>query len=699
MTSGRIWGDFETKSEFDITGGVWEYSLHPTTDVIVLCYRIRHPGQDVSTEPVKHWIFNKHGSTMPGDLRAAIEKGYEFEAHNYSFEWAIWLNIMVKRYGWCPIPDTSWRDTMAVACYYGLPAKLDALLRALKMPGKHPEGSRLITRYSKLYLKTAKREIPPEDMAKWIEYCTDDVLKEERVSDYLGDLPDRELPIFQLDGVINRRGISLDLPGIATATTVVTQRAAELVDKFRTITGGGHAEFGLNPTQTEKVKEWARAHGVVLENMQAAYLEKLLDDVAFEDAAGNVDDQGGMEAGPVREALLVRLKINKASTKKLAKMALEASSTGRALWQQRYHGAATGRQTGAGFQPLNLVKSWEPEKTSDGYLWPQPDDVVRDIGYGNPAYLDAVYGDAMDTVSHASRHWITAAPGHVIMAGDFVSIEAVILACLAGEEWRIQAFRDKKRLYSLMGDKIHNLPEGTTKKGSDADADGKKGELAFGYQGALNAWLKFDDSGRHSDERIIEICKAWRAACPNIVAFWRGLEDAAVDAVRSNVRATTSYRDIGFQLVDEWLTMILPDGKRLWYREPELQVKMPTWHKPDEKEDCRDGSCKCRAKAAVTYMAQKEGQFRRVSTYGGKLAENACQAVSRQFLMPSMFAAEKHGYPVVLSVYDEIVTEPRIGHGSEAEFKEILLSAPGRDWAAGWPIGVGVWSGSRYRKD
>ena len=74
--TGRVYIDFETKSEADLgIVGAWEYSKHPSTEVIVLCYRIRTDGAPAT--PVQHWTFQSHGGSMPGDLRAAIEKGYE----------------------------------------------------------------------------------------------------------------------------------------------------------------------------------------------------------------------------------------------------------------------------------------------------------------------------------------------------------------------------------------------------------------------------------------------------------------------------------------------------------------------------------------------------------------------------------------------------------------------------------------------
>ena len=120
-----------------------------------------------------------------------------------------------------------------------------------------------------------------------------------------------------------------------------------------------------------------------------------------------------------------------------------------------------------------------------------------------------------------------------------------------------------------MADKIYNLPPGTVTKATHPTErhDGKTGELAFGFQGALGAWLKFDNSGRHTDERIIEICKAWRAEHPATVDFWHGLNKAAINAVQ-NPGELYEYNGIGFEIVDEWLTMIGLNGKRLWYYDP-----------------------------------------------------------------------------------------------------------------------------------
>lgn len=667
MNNGRIFIDFETQSEADLQQvGAWVYSQHPSTDIIVMCWKIRYKEFMGETDTlVGTW---HPGDPFPEEVDLAIRAHYELEAHNYSFELGIWENIGRPRYGFPLVFPKQWRDTMAVAHYYALPGKLESLCRALGMPGKDPRGGRLISKYCKLHLKTAVREIPPEVLLEFDEYCMGDVLAEERVSDFLGDLPERELPAFYLDQTVNLRGLLLDAEGIEAATAIVDQRSEELTEAFRAITG-------LNPSQGIKLKQWFIDNGLAVDNLQASYLEDLA-------------DSGNIPAGLLREAVRIRLAINKASTKKLDAMSRHRGPDGRARWQARYHGAQTGRDTGSGFQPLNLNRGFEDV---------EPDQLVRDIHTRSPAFLDALYGDAMEAVGKASRHWITPAPGHRILAGDFVSIEAVVLACLAGEEWKVEAFRSGAKIYEMMADEIYNLPPGTvTKKTHPTERqDGKTGELAFGYQGSLGAWLKFDSSGRHSDERILEINRIWRGKHPAIVAFWAGLEQAALQAMDGSA---AGYRDIGFEVQDEWLSMILPNGKRIWYFDPEIKWKMPRWHSPETKEDCRSGACRCQSKPTLTYMAQKEGQWRRVDTYGGKLAENATQATAREYMNPSALAAEKAGYPVILKVYDEVVTEPAIGFGSVEEFCDILRNAPGREWAAGWPIGVDAWEGGRYKK-
>ncbi|KKM18298.1 hypothetical protein LCGC14_1667110 [marine sediment metagenome] len=205
--------DFETRSFADLKKvGTWAYSEHDTTDVICACWGI-------DDEPIREWWPGKNDTDeMPADLWDAIRTGHLVEAHYVAFERSIWVNVMARRYGWPVPPDHAWRCTMAVACYYGLPAALNKLARVLGFELKDPAGERLITKYSKLYLKTAKTEIPEEDFRRFVDYCAHDVRMEQSISDRLGDFPERELPVFLLDQEVNMRGIHLDQEGVDAAT-------------------------------------------------------------------------------------------------------------------------------------------------------------------------------------------------------------------------------------------------------------------------------------------------------------------------------------------------------------------------------------------------------------------------------------------------------------------------------------------------
>ena len=668
--------DFETRSEADLRKvGPWAYSEHPSTEIICLTWT-RH---DWPKGRFVGWRSKKFGGAdaIPFDLADAIKDGALFEAHNAAFEYSIWENVLHKRMRWPRLASERWRDTMALACYYSLPAALDNLCRVLGLPGKDPAGGVLIQKYSKLYLKNAKREIPPEDMDRWVRYCGRDTLQERNVGELLGELPEPEEAIFLHDFEVATRGLRIDRPGVLRARKIVEQRSVELEQEFHSLTG-------INPSQVGKILAWLAKEGLVLENLQKNTIADFLE---------------GPEAprGKLRRALELRLQHARASTKKLDAMLAQCGSDGRARFQTRYHGAATGRNTGSGFQPLNLVRNW------DGM---DPEQLVRDIGYGDPKWLDALYGDAMDAVAKASRYWITASEGRRVMAGDFSSIEAVVNACLAGEEWKIQLFRDRGDPYCTFASKVVGrevLPKSDPRCSLQDKADrqniGKPGELAFGYQGAVGAWRKFDRSDAFTDEDIVSFVRAWRDLHPNIYGSWRGLEDACIEAVSSPGR-TTGYRQIGFERVDGWLTMILPNGKRLWYWAPQLRLTMPRWHDPEVSEDCAAGTCDCEPRPQVHYMAQKEGQWRSTPTYGGKLCENAVQATSRELLKPAELAIEAAGYPVVLSVYDEIVCDVPNNFGSAKEFSEIVAEAiAGLDWARGWPIRMDEpWEGNRYKK-
>ena len=76
--------------------------------------------------------------------------------------------------------------------------------------------------------------------------------------------------------------------------------------------------------------------------------------------------------------------------------------------------------------------------------------------------------------------------------------------------------------------------------------------------------------------------------------------------------------------------------------------------------------------------------------------ENAVQATARQILKPAMLRLDDEGFPIVLSVYDEIVCDVPAGFATLKDFEDLIREREG--WFKDWPIDVDAWQGKIYRK-
>ena len=654
--------DFETKSEVDLKKtGAWVYSQHPSTEIICACWTDANEPAGVVTS----WV--------PGDYQCPPDD--VVMAFNSGFEQSIWENICVPRYGWPT--EVEWLDIAAVCRYFAFPRDLAGCLQAMGIDGKLESGAALITKYSKLYLPTAKREIPPEDLGRFIDYCSMDVIQTRKLYLALGWLPEDEEPCYNIHRSISRFGMHLDQVGLDTARRVREDAQEKATTEF-------HALTGLAPTQRDAFLKWCEGRGVALENMQAEYLEGELPYI---------------EDPPTRKAIKLRQAVAKTSTTKLDAMRRNSDRDSRARFQTIYHGARTGRETGTGIQPLNFPKGFEKS---------DPEGALLNIAEG-AEWLDMVYGNALDAIAASLRHYITASPGQTLFVGDFVSIEAVVLAALAGHEGRLQMFRDGGKVYERTADAIFKLPPGTVTKDTHPKERqvGKIGELACGYQGSVGAWRRFDKSDAHTDEEVKSYVTMWRLDNPAIVGFWKDLERAAMRCVRTG--KLQEVKGLLFEMDGSWMSIRLLNGKKIWYFDPKVRLRLPGWHKPKPvgeelaEPECEAGVCGHEPSPAVTYMNAARGQWFRDSGYGGKWAENVTQATAREWLYAAMHQVDCEGWHkpdkgcgIILSVYDEIVLDAPLSLLTEARFKEVMGRKP--SWGSDWPIGVDTWVGERYKK-
>jgi len=303
------------------------------------------------------------------------------------------------------------------------------------------------------------------------------------------------------------------------------------------------------------------------------------------------------------------------------------------------------------------------------------------------------YGNPMAVLSDCLRGFLVAAPGHDLIAADFSAIEARVIAWLAGEQWKLDAFsaidrgegyKGAEDIYCATASAV--LQRDVTKKDKEGRQIGKTCELAFGFQGGVGAWRKFDRSDTYTDEEVDEFKNAWRARHPRVKQHWYDLENAALDAVRNpmaKIAAGPKGRQVLYRLNGSFLWCRLPSGRALCYPYPRVEEIATPWGEP---------------KMGLTYMYVDSltKQWVRGPTYGGSLCENNTQAVARDLLAHAIKTLEASGYPVVMHAHDEAVSEVATGVGSVTEMERIMCVTPA--WAAGLPVAAEGWRNSRYRK-
>jgi len=501
----------------------------------------------------------------------------------------------------------------------------------------------------------------PNDLARLSEYCKRDVEAEEALINALRPLPPSELATWRLDQIINRRGIQADLGAAAAMLQMVEEHEGKLLARLGRLTHGA--------VKTAKQVEVLRAHlrglGVDLPDLAAATVRAALEG----------------EINPVaREILEIRQSLGRSSSAKYQAMLDRAGSDGRIRDMLVYHGASTGRWAGSGLQPQNF-----PSRIK---VSADPEDMLAAVEAGGLDLFSSLYDDdPMSAAGMITRSCLVAAPGKVLFSCDFGSVEGRGAAWMSGEEWILNEYRRLDReggpdMYEVAAASIVHKPANEITK-DERTKYGKPTELGGNFGGGVGAIRRFGGGeGMTDDEVRDQIINPWREARPKIVAFWAALEQAAMDAV-ANPGQVFNACCVKFMVADKFLKCRLPSGRILYYYDPKIMDCETSW-----------GAIK----PSVTFMAvdPMTKQWKRESTYGGRLCENVVSGTCRDIMAEAMLRLEAAGYHIVLTVHDEIVSEVSEDFGSVKEFVDIMCEVPA--WAKGFPIAASGWRGKRYRK-
>lgn len=641
--------DLETKSTTDLRScAAWRYSEAESADIICMAYAVE--GREV-----RIW---RPGQAIPKEFTEAEF----FVARNAPFELSMSTNVLVKKYGFpARLADPrNYICTAALSRMHGLPASLEQSAEYLnKKFQKLPDGKRLIQLYCIPKKDGTFRPIPPEDWEKMLEYNRIDVESDREAFGTLSRLPNWavEKEIFYHDFALNVRGIRIDTAALDKLLSVFNTATEEVNSAQRKLTTfvedkkGRKIEKPLNVRSPKNLQAWLAARGYEIDDCKVDTIEALYDDA---DAAGDEE---------VKKVLAWRLFLGKASVKKFQAAKNRVSPDGRLRYFLKYFGAHTGRFSGEGFQVHNLPKSkWEK-----GLI--PADEITRMIKEINPAMP---YRDLIDTAKRILPGLIIPDKGNTFLAGDFAAVEARGIAYLSGCKSMLAGFaQDDKQ-----NDKTNDTYSRMAKKINPSKPERQLGKrVILGCQYGVGA-AKFYEVCKRAGESVSEdlaqnAVGAYRAAFPEIPAFWYALEDAFRQCWLSKQPKIIGV--LRFERGGNYIRVKLPSGRWLYYHQ--VQIK--------------DGQ--------ISYVNfGKKGA--RVKIWGGVLAENVTQAFCRDILCDRMLELEKNDLPVALHVHDEIVAEIKkiAPLAKQKVFDKILNTAP--EWCKGFPLKTESEITSRYHK-
>jgi len=664
-------------------------------------------------EPIRIW---KKGEPFPADLMDAILSGDLFFAHNGQFELAIWEEVGVKKYGWPPLSIQSVHCTMIMGYSMALPGKLEKLSPALGLTeGKDVKGGRVMMQLSqpKEIIEGGCKccggsgtedlhnpcescggdgnevifytpESHPEKFEILYQYCIQDVEVERQSEKRMLMLTPKERALWILDQTINNRGIKVDIPSIKRAVEIIELEKARLNEDMKLATGNAVSTTNA----LADLKRWlAIVHDVKIPTVKKFNKKKGIEEEVSTLDKGDVSDILKRKDLPdgARKALLIRQEAGKSSTAKLTAMTNRSGLDARVRGAFQYYGAySTGRWAGRGLQLQNMtrgaMKYEDILKVFELLNSNLPITQVREM-------IDMFYGQPTKVISDCLRSFLIAEEGHRFIDSDWNSIEARILAWLAGDEDVLKIFRETGLIYEYEAAKIYKTKMELVTK--DQRQIGKVAVLALGYQGGVGAFQSMakNYNVKIPDKQADEIKVAWREAHPKIVRYWNALEGAALAAVKQPgaiFKVGAIGREVRYRVVGSFLWCQLPSGRAICYPYPKAEMVMTPWKV--EKE-------------AVTYMTEDStsGKWERQNTYGGFFAENITQATARDILAEALPRLENKNYKIIMHVHDEVVCEMPYGKGSVEEMSAIMCELP--SWAKGLPLSADGWEGIRYKKD
>lgn len=662
--------DLETYSTVELKkAGLYKYVEAPSFEVLLCAYSLN--GGPVLCADLAQ------GEQLPPDLvRHLFAPDTIKYAFNAAFEWCCLSKYFrlftgrVEPIAWL----AQWRCVQLHSLYCGYTISLETAGEAIGLPQdkrKQGIGLGLIRTFCTPCIPSKAngnrtRTLPRHEPERWNlfkEYNRQDVVAEMEIERRLSafPVPEDEYNGWRLDQVINSRGVRIDTDLAAAALKVDYAVKNALTDEAIRITGV------KNPKSVQQLATWLNKE--LPEDEPIADLKK---DTVTELLGRE------LESDDACRVLEIRQELAKTSTTKYKAMELSVCTDARVRGLLQYYGAnRTGRWAGRLVQTQNLPRNYLKALDLARVLVRQQR--VEDI--------KLLFGSVTDTLSQLIRTAFIPAPGQVLLVADYSAIEARVIAWLAGEQWVLDVFNSHGKIYEAAASQMFGVPLELIKRGNpeyELRQKGKVATLALGYQGAVGALIKMGALNQGlTEEELPEIVHRWRQANKRITALWYAVEEASLECVRTGqpmaVKNLLFAREIDREAGQDFLTMRLPSGRKLYYARPFLL--------PSD-----------RGKEALWYynMDQTTKKWAETNTYGGKLVENAVQAIARDCLALALRKLEAAGYQIVMHVHDEVIIEAPDPNQLDAVCE--IMGEP-IHWAPGLPLRADGFTTYFYKKD
>lgn len=631
--------DFETRSGKDLsTCGSLPYLWDKRADIVCLGYKVEEEKTQlwVPKMPLPEWMDHLPECNL--------------SAHNAQFDMRVWHILGSRKYNFQKTKLQQWNDIMAICARFAFPQKLIEAGKALDLRQlKFDTGTALMRK-----ICMPPFEYTPKELADFYDYCIRDVDSMHELKKALpaSQLNESERKIWELTCKINMRGLPIDIESVAQILKVTTIYREEQNLRLPSITNG----IVTKATQSKRIVDFIRTKGIVLKNLQADTVEKMLKKT-------NLPDD-------VKTILELRQELGKSSVAKYEKI-MDLVFGDRVHDNIRYYGANTGRWTGMGFQLLNLPRSKVNEEAES---------IITSFHD-----LSVIEKNPIQAAKSIVRQMVKAPDGKLLQFGDYASIEYAFLIWVTNDTVALQRFAEGYDQYKDMASARYGVPY--EEVNDDQRYRGKQLILGCGYGLGAKGFIGYCEQYDVyiTDEEAAASVNAYRHKYAKIVSFWYNCKDAAINALTYPGTAfkvqnaiNVFYKFIKDRNGIQWLQCTLPSNRNIYYCSPMI------------------GEGQYGPEISAMGINPYTKKWMRMSVIPGRLAENVSQATCRDVLVAGKMNLEDAGYKLVGSIYDEIIAEVDENNYSIEDFERLSCTMP--DWAKGLPVRMESVVEKRYRK-